>query len=76
MRIFYFYKRRIQHTPPLFPPPLGGTVKKIVTKTDMERILTDCILRQLRNMDAEALREVYNAVSRISEKGKKGKQRE
>lgn len=49
-------------------------MKKIVTKTDMERILTDCILRQLRNMDAEALREVYNAVSRISEKGKKGKQ--
>lgn len=51
-------------------------MKKIVTKTDMERILTDCILRQLRNMDAEALREAYNAVSRISEKGKKEKQRE
>lgn len=51
-------------------------MKKIVNKTDMERILTDCILRQLRNMDAEALREVYNAVSRISEKEKKGKQRE
>lgn len=51
-------------------------MKKTVTQTDIERTLTSCILRQLQNMDAEALREAYNAVSRISEKKKKGKTRE
>ena len=34
--------------------------------------LISCILRQLQKMDAETLREVYAAVSRISDRGKKG----
>ncbi|MFR3323991.1 MAG: hypothetical protein ACLTR8_05400 [Oscillospiraceae bacterium] len=37
-----------------------------------KRTLISCILRQLQKMDAETLREVYAAVSRISDRGKKG----
>ena len=34
--------------------------------------LIRCILRQLQKMDAETLREAYTAISRISDRGKKG----
>ena len=38
----------------------------------VKRTLISCILRQLQKMDAETLREAYAAVSRISDRGKKG----
>lgn len=37
-----------------------------------KRTLISCILRQLQKMDAETLREAYAAISRISDRGKKG----
>ena len=59
---------------------MGGLISKTPRREQEEtmnnesakRTLISCILRQLQKMDAETLREAYAAVSRISDRGKKG----
>ena len=57
--------------PPPFSP-LHREQEETMSNEGAKRTLISCILRQLQKMDAETLREVYAAVSRISDRGKKG----
>lgn len=56
---------------PLYPPP-HREQEETMNNESAKRTLISCILRQLQKMDAETLREAYAAVSRISDRGKKG----
>ena len=55
---------------PLYPP--HREQEETMNNESAKRTLISCILRQLQKMDAETLREAYAAVSRISDRGKKG----
>lgn len=55
---------------PLYPP--HREQEETMNNESAKRTLISCILRQLQKMDAETLREAYTAVSRISDRGKKG----
>lgn len=58
--------------PPFSPLPPHREQEKTMNNESAKRTLISCILRQLQKMDAETLREAYAAVSRISDRGKKG----
>lgn len=59
--------------PPFSPlPPPHREQEETMNNESAKRTLISCILRQLQKMDAETLREAYAAVSRISDRGKKG----
>ena len=55
---------------PLYPP--HREQEETMNNESAKRTLISCILRQLQKMDAETLWEAYAAVSRISDRGKKG----
>lgn len=58
--------------PPFSPLPPHREQEEAMNNESAKRTLISCILRQLQKMDAETLREAYAAVSRISDRGKKG----
>lgn len=57
---------------PFSPLPPHREQEETMINESAKRTLIGCILRQLQKMDAETLREAYAAVSRISDRGKKG----
>ena len=57
---------------PCSPRPPHREQEETMNNESAKRTLIGCILRQLQKMDAETLREAYAAVSRISDRGKKG----
>lgn len=62
----------ISKPPRPFPLPPHREQEETMNNESAKRTLISCILRQLQKMDAETLREAYAAVSRISDRGKKG----
>lgn len=69
---YYFLGGLISKTPRPFPSTPHREQEETMNNESAKRTLISCILRQLQKMDAETLREAYAAVSRISDRGKKG----
>ena len=69
MGLLFFLKGVIKKTPPLFPPPAtkGGTMK---TEDEIKQTLTVCILRKLKTMTIEELREINSQCGEICDRKK------
>lgn len=70
--LLFFWGFDFKDPPPFSPLPPHREQEETMNNESAKRTLIGCILRQLKKMDAETLREAYAAVSRISDRGKKG----